>query len=106
MLVGGIVEPGAGAPGGVVAFVAVNLGVEGSRLFKVNGSPGSPVVQELPSATTVNLATFREALETELALSIAAIEELGGTGAIAQPSADWVCEQVRQHLAASGVSLD
>ena len=47
MLAGGIVEPGAGAPGAVVAFVAVSGGPKGSRLFKIEGTASEPVVREL-----------------------------------------------------------
>ena len=78
MLVGGIVEPGAGAPGAVVAYVAVSGGPAGSRLFKVEGSAKAPVVSELPSATTVDLGRFDRDAQVELRPAIEAIEAAGG----------------------------
>ncbi|MBW2454803.1 MAG: hypothetical protein JRI68_09840, partial [Deltaproteobacteria bacterium] len=98
MLASGIVEPGAGSPGAVVAFVAVNFGPAGSRLFKVAGPTTAPVVVELPGATTVDLGRFTRDLEQDLQPAVDAIVALGGTAAITRPSADWVCRQVRTHL--------
>ncbi len=106
VLASGIVEPGAGAPGGVVAFVAVNFGLEGSRLYKLHGPAGAPLVEELPSATTVNLGQFQRELDGELQKAVEAITQLGGTGAIAKPSARWVCGHIRDHLQAEGIQID
>ena len=101
MLAGGIVEPGAGAPGAVVAFVAVSGGPRGSRLFKVDGSASDPLVRELPSATTIDLGRFDRDAEAELRPAVAAIERAGGLSAIARPAAAWVCGHVQRHLLAT-----
>jgi hypothetical protein len=107
MLVGGIVEPGAGAPGALLAFVSVHFGPGGSRLFRVGGSPAEPEIREIPPATTIDLSRCRAELESELAPAVEAIEARGGRAAIAQPSADWVCTQVRAFLLRTeGVTLE
>jgi len=98
MLAGGIVEPGAGAPGAVIAYVAVSGGVQGSRLFKVVGPANAPVVSELPSATTVDLGRFDREAQRELEPAIRAIAALGGKSAIAKASPAWVCGHVKAHL--------
>lgn len=107
MLAGGIVEPGAGSPGAVIAYVAVSGGPRGSRLFRVTGAASQPLVVELPSATTIDLGHFdREAREL-LAPALAAIEAHGGKGAITRPSPVWVCSLVRAHLKeAEGIDVE
>ena len=105
MLAGGIVEPGAGQPGRVSAFVAFNPKPTASRLFKVHGSATSPAVTELPSATTVDLGAFRRELADELGPAVEEIRAKGGAAAIAQPRAEWVLEVVKQHLRAGGVEV-
>jgi hypothetical protein len=102
MLAGGIVEPGAGRPGTVSAFVAYNPKPGVSRLFKVRGPTSGPEVIELPSMTTIDLAGFRSELAAELEPALAEIAGRGGTGAIATPKAEWVTGMVERHLAAKG----
>ena len=98
MLAGGVVEPGAGNPGAVSAFVAYNPSPSESRLFKVEGPTDGPRVVELPSATTVDLGRFKQEVERELEPVRAKIVESGGAAAIASPKADWVNEIVQQHI--------
>jgi hypothetical protein len=106
MLAGGIVEPGAGAAGAVIAYVAVS-GSRGSRLFRVDGPAGQPAVRELPSATTIDLGFFDRDAQSELAPALQAIEARGGKGAITRPAAAWVCSHVRAYLKASeGIDID
>jgi hypothetical protein len=106
MLVGGIVDPGAGQPGGVVAFVAVSGGAKGSRLFKVEGRTDAPTVRELESTTTVDLGRFAHDMQGELEPAVRAVEEAGGKAGIAKPNQAWVCKQVRDHLQATeGLSI-
>jgi hypothetical protein len=100
VLAGGIVEPGAGRPGRVCAFVAYNARPGKSRLFKVHGSATDPGVTELPAATTIDLGEFQNVLSQELQPAVAEIAALGGNAAIAQPRADWVAGVVRHHLKA------
>lgn len=107
MLAGGIVEPGGGTVGAVVAFVAVSGFRSGSRLFKVHGSASAPAVTELPPATTIDLGRFDREARDELEPALRAIEERGGKGAITSPSPAWVCGQVRAHLRASeGIEVE
>ena len=107
MMVGGIVDPGAGQPGAVVAFVAVSGGRSGSRLFKVEGRASAPVVRELEASTTVDLSRFNREMQAELEPAVEAIHEAGGKAAIAKPNPAWVCKQVREHLQATeGLSVD
>jgi hypothetical protein len=107
MLAGGIVEPGAGAPGAVIAYVAVSGGPRGSRLFRVDGPANAPNVVELPSATTIDLGRFDREAESELRPAIDAVKALGGMAAIAKPSSAWVCDEVRAFLKKSeGIKVD
>jgi hypothetical protein len=107
MLVGGIVDPGAGQPGAVVAFVAVSGGRAGSRLFRVEGRASAPVVRELQATTTVDIGRFNHEMQSELQPAVLAVEEAGGKAAIAKPNPAWVCKQVRDHLQATeGLSID
>jgi hypothetical protein len=101
MLVGGIVEPGAGQPGAVIAYVAVSLGALGSRLFKVEGSASAPEVTELDAATTVDLSQFDREAQNQLNPAVRAILATGGQASIARPSPEWVCAQVRRRLQAT-----
>lgn len=98
MLAGGIVEPGAGMPGGVVAYVAVSGGTKGSRLFRLDGPASAPTVTELPPATTIDLGRFDHDAQRELAPALRAIESLGGKAAITRPAPAWVCGRIRAHL--------
>jgi hypothetical protein len=107
VLAAGIVEPGAGSPGAVVAFVAVNFGVAGSRLFKVSGPTDAPKIEELEGATTVDLGRFRRELEQELQPALDAIRSRGGRAAISEPAQTWVAARIRDHLQSTeGIALD
>jgi hypothetical protein len=107
MLAGGIVEPGAGVPGALVAYVAVSGGPRGSRLFRVEGPANHPSIHELPPATTVDLGRFDRDAQEQLAPALAAIEGRGGRGAITRPAGAWVCSIVRAHLKASeGIEIE
>jgi len=101
MLAAGIVEPGGGSPGGVVAFIAVSVGLGGSRLFKLEGPADAPTVRELPGATTIDLGRLQRDVERELGPVVQTIQALGGQAAITRPSSAWVCGKVRDHLKAT-----
>lgn len=98
MLAGGIVEPGAGTPGAVLAYVAVSGGAHGSRLFRVDGPANAPRIHELPSATTVDLGRWSREMEGELQPAVDEIAKLGGMAAIARPSPEWICGEIRAFL--------
>jgi hypothetical protein len=98
MLAGGIVEPGGGSPGAVVAFVAVAGGPTGSRMFKVEGPADAPRVAELPPETTIDLGRMQRDVASELQPALDAIAALGGKAAITVPAAAWVCDVLRRHL--------
>ena len=98
MMVGGIVEPGAGTAGAVVAYVVVSGGLDASRLFKVDGAASEPRVTELEGATTIDLSRFERDAQNELYPALRASHASGGHAAIAQPSAAWVCGVVKAHL--------
>ena len=107
MLAGGIVEPGAGQPGSVSAYVACS-GVRGqSRLFKVQGRIDTPLVAELDAATTVDLGRFRREVSEDLQPAVVAITTRGGTASVADPKPEWVADVVRRHLRNSeGVEVE
>ena len=98
MLAGGIVEPGAGASGAVVAFVAVSGAPFGSRLFRVEGPASAPSVREIEAATTIDLGRFDREAQEELAPAVAEIVARGGVASVARPSPAWVAGHVRAHL--------
>jgi hypothetical protein len=101
------VEPGVGASGAVVAYVAVSGGPRGSRLFRVDGPASQPVVRELPPATTIDIGRFDLDAREELEPALQSIEALGGKGAVSRPAPAWVCSHVRAHLKASeGLDVD
>jgi len=102
VLASGIVEPAAGQPGELSAFVAYNPRPGVSRLFKVSGPVGGPVVTELPPATTVDLGAFRLELEDQLRPALARIIEKGGSGSITTPEAAWVTAFVERFIEAEG----
>lgn len=107
MLAGGIVEPGTGAKGAVLAYVAVSGGPGGSRLFRVDGPANAPEVHELASETTIDLGRFNRDIERDLAAAILEVTRLGGMAAIAKPSPLWICGQVRQFLKRTeGIDVD
>ncbi len=98
MLVGSIVEAGAGNPGAVSAYIAYNAAPGESRLFKVAGPTDAPEIAELESATTVDIGRWRQELKEDLAPTVDAINEAGGSAAITAPKAEWVSDFVRRHL--------
>jgi hypothetical protein len=97
MMAGGIVEPGAGQPGAVSAYVVLSAG-RGSRIFKVHGWADSPSVTELPAAITVDLGRFQTELAADLAPALTAIRSKGGAAAISTPSREWVCGVVKAYI--------
>lgn len=107
MLAGGIVEPGAGLPGAVLAYVAVSGGRQGSRLFRVDGPASAPAVQELSPETTIDLGRFTHETETELQPVLEEMERLGGIPSIVIPSPAWICGEVRAYLKAQeGIEVE
>ena len=103
MLAGGIVEPGGGSAGAVLAFVAVRAGL-GSRMFRLEGPANAPSVSELEGATTIDLARMQLEVQRSLQPTVDEIAALGGHAAITRPSPGWVCDQVQAHLDASAES--
>jgi hypothetical protein len=107
MLAGGIVEPGAGQPGSVSAYVAYSGSRGKSRLFKVQGRTDAPLVAELDAATTVDLGRFRREVSEDLQPAVVGITSRGGAASVADPKPEWVAEVVRRHLRdAEGVDVD
>jgi hypothetical protein len=96
MLAGGIVEPGAGKPGAVSAYVALSAG-RASRLFKVQGPTDNPRVVELDQATTIDLARFQLEVARDLEPALYEIRSRGGATGISAPSSTWVCDVVRAY---------
>jgi hypothetical protein len=83
----------------VVAFVAVSgLPAQGSRLFRLSGPASDPRVDELPSATTIDLARFDLDTKADLEPAADQIRALGGQAAISRPSPAWVAGRVRAFL--------
>lgn len=100
-------EPGAGLPGAVLAYVAVNGGPSGSRLFRVDGPAGTPVVHELSPETTIDLGRFSRETDAELTPLLSEIERLGGISTIAIPAPAWICGEVKAFLKTSeGLDVD
>lgn len=100
MLAGGIVEPGAGRPGSVSAYVVLSAGRQ-SRIFKVRGPADRPVVTELGAETTVDLGRFQDELRGDLKPALDEVHAQGGAAAITLPKKEWVCGLVATHLRAA-----
>jgi hypothetical protein len=101
MLAGGLVEPNADQPGAVVAYVAMSVTLEGSRMFKLAGPPHSPTVTELPAATTIDLNRMHKDVAAELEPAISAIVAVGGDGTVGRPDGAWAAGLVRDHIEAT-----
>jgi hypothetical protein len=98
MLTGGIVEPRAGGAGAVVAYVAVSGGPQGSRLFRVDGPAGAPLVHELSPETTIDLQHFAREMERELLPMLEEARRSGGVAAMTTPKPAWIAGVVRAFL--------
>jgi hypothetical protein len=90
MVAGGVVEPSAGKPGAVSAYVVLSAG-RMSRIFKVEGPRDAAVVKELAAATTVDMKRF----QTELAQDLAAAAP---GAAVQRPDDKWVTGLVAAYL--------
>jgi|SRR5215472_12469732 len=106
MLAGGIVDAGGGRPVAVSAYVVLSGGTA-SRVFKVKGDDASPAIDELPSATTLDLKRFQLELEEDLRPTLERIRGAGGGAQIAKAAPAWVCGLLRKHLKEKeGIDVD
>jgi hypothetical protein len=88
MLAGQIASEGADpATEHVSAYVVLADGAK-SRVFKLGGKTSAPVIEELSSATTLDLRRFQEESKKDLA----------GLGVLRPADASWASEVVRLHL--------
>jgi hypothetical protein len=97
MLAGGIVEQSGGLPGMASAYVVLSAGRK-SRIFKVHGTIGALVVDELPAATTIDLQRFQRELESDLMPLLLGARATGGEAALGTPSEESIFDAVRRHL--------
>ena len=71
----------------VGAYVVLADGLK-SRLFRITGKRSAPHIEELDSATTIDLKRFQAELKKDLA----------GLGPMGPGDANWACETVRTYL--------
>src|SRR5579871_3861831 len=89
MLAGAVATGGDPATDHVSAYVVLAEGPK-SRLFKLAGEKESPRVEELATATTLDLKRFQEELK----------KDLEGIGPLRPADPSWACEVIRVHLRA------
>jgi hypothetical protein len=71
----------------VSAYVVLAEGVK-SRLFKIVGEKGAPRIEEIATATTLDLKRFQDEVKKDLV-------EFGPTRSADK---EWACDVVRVHL--------
>jgi hypothetical protein len=100
VLASGVVNAPKGGPRAVSAYVVLSAGAQ-SRVFRVRGAAGSPSVDELPPATTLDLKHFQVELQEDLQAALDELRAEGHPVHIEPAKPDWVTDFVRRHLKAS-----
>jgi hypothetical protein len=105
VLASGVVKA-SGAPRAVSAYVVLSAGAA-SRVFRVRGAASAPSVEELPSATTLDIKRFQTELDEDLQPTLRAARAADGKAHIELSRPEWVCACVRKHLKATeGLDVD
>jgi hypothetical protein len=96
VLASGVVKS-SGAPRAVSAYVVLSAGAA-SRVFRVRGEASTPAIEELPSATTLDIKRFQTELDEDLQPALRAARAADGKAHIELSRPEWVCACVRKHL--------
>ena len=96
VLASGVVKS-AGAARAVSAYVVLSAGAA-SRVFRVRGSVDAPSVEELPSATTLDIKRFQTELDEDLQPALQAARATDPKAHVELSRPEWVSAFVRRHL--------
>jgi hypothetical protein len=106
VLASGVVKAPKSGPRAVSAYVVMSAGAQ-SRVFRVRGPAGAPVVDELPSATTLDLKHFQGQLQSDLEPTLDELRAEGHAAHIELSPPEIVTAFVRKHLKdTEGVDVD
>ena len=97
VLAGGVVNVPKGGPRAVSAYVVLSAGPQ-SRVFRVRGAADAPSVEELPSATTLDVKHFQVELQEDLQPALDELRTEGHPAHIETSRPEWVTAFVRKHL--------
>jgi hypothetical protein len=96
VLASGVVKA-SGAGRAISAYVVLSAGAA-SRVFRVRGDPSAPSIEELPSATTLDIKRFQTELQEDLQPALAAAKSADPRAHVELTRAEWVCACVRKHI--------
>lgn len=97
VLAGGVVNAPKGGARAVSAYVVLSAGPQ-SRVFRVHGPAAAPAVDELPSATTLDIKHFQIELQDDLQPALDELRAEGHPAHIEPSRPAWVTAFVRKHL--------
>lgn len=97
VLASGVVKVPKGGVKAVSAYVALSAGAH-SRIFRVRGSAEAPSVEELPSATTLDMKRFQGTLQEDLQPTVDELRKDGLAAHVELSRPEWLAAIVRKHL--------
>jgi hypothetical protein len=98
VLASGVVKaPHGGGVRGLSAYLVLSAGPK-SRVFRVRGTGDAPVIEELPSATTLDVKRFQSDLQEDLQPVLDELRAQGHPVHVELSRHDWVAAIVRKHL--------
>ncbi len=97
VLASGVVNVPRGGARGVSAYVVLSAGPQ-SRVFRVHGPAAAPAVDELPSATTLDVKHFQVEIQDDLQSALEEVRAEGHPAHIEASKPEWVTAFVRKHL--------
>jgi hypothetical protein len=101
VLASGVVKaPGGGGVRALSAYVVLSAGPS-SRVFRVRGPGDAPSIEELPSATTLDVKRFQSDLQHDLQPVLDELRAQGHPAHVELSRAEWVAAVVRKHLKAT-----
>jgi hypothetical protein len=78
-------------------YVVLSAGAS-SRVFRVRGPGDAPNIEELPSATTIDLKRFQTELQADLQPALDELRAEGHPAHVELSRPEWVAAVVRKHL--------
>ena len=106
VLASGVVNVPKGKARAVSAYVVLSAGPQ-SRVFRVHGSADAPAIDELPSATTLDVKHFQVEIQDDLQPALDELRAEGHPAHIEPSKPEWVTAFVRKHLKATeGVDVE
>ena len=98
VLASGVVKVPKGGVKAVSAYVALSAGAH-SRIFRVRRArPRAPSVEELPSATTLDMKRFQGTLQEDLQPAVDELRREGHAAHVELSRPEWLAAIVRKHL--------